>query len=65
MEQIELQHVLLVIELNHLILHSEIIKQDKVSGYSTKVVSDGMTQQDIDQIQAQNKAANDAAYQAS
>tara|TARA_R110002074_G_scaffold25102_1_gene74688 strand:- start:37 stop:972 length:936 start_codon:yes stop_codon:yes gene_type:complete len=35
------------------------------SGYSTKVVSDGMTQQDIDQIQAQNKAANDAAYQAS
>ena len=35
------------------------------SGYSTKVVSDGMTQQQIDQIQSQTKAANDAAYQAS
>ena len=35
------------------------------SGYSTKVVSDGMTQQDIDQIKSQSKAANEAAYQAS
>ena len=35
------------------------------SGYSTNVVSDGMTQQQIDQIKNQSKAANEAAYQES